>query len=86
MASDKRKRGLDQSARAAVSGLEWALEQLAEKPKQPDEFTAKECHAAQSERSLAGIRSLLDRMRDNGVLSCRKILVNGKHENVYRKA
>jgi hypothetical protein len=69
-----------------ISGLEWALEQLTEKPIQPDEFTAKMLFEGQTNRTIAGCRSLLQRQSESGLLTSRKILINGAYERVYKKA
>ena len=86
MASNKRAGGLDQSTRAALSGLKWALEQTAEKPLQPDEFTGQQFHAAREGNTLRSSQSLLGRMIGDGLLTSRKITLNGKIQNAYKKA
>ena len=92
MASHKGTGKLDKSARSAVSGLEWALASIADadKPIQPDEFTALqvfEAHQASGgTNTIAGIRSILDRERTNGKVTVRKHRVNGTICNIYKRA
>ena len=90
MASDRTKRGMDKSTRDAVSGLQWALENIAPNTIQPDEFTAAmlwEAQPKESRRTYDSIRHFLDRRVQSGELTMRKVLnKNGKYENAYRKA
>ena len=86
MASNKRAGGLDQSTRAALSGLEWALEQTAELPLQPDEFTTDQFRIASNGITDDSARATLKRMIANGQLTARKIKINGARTNAYKKA
>jgi hypothetical protein len=69
----------------ALTGLEWAIAQTVQEPKQADEFTAEE-FALASNLEIGQARNRLDRMTDRGELSKRKILLNGKHKNLFKKA
>ena len=61
-----------------------------EKPVQSDEWTAKMAHAAHREQggnlSADAFRFRFARMVESGELVVRKVLVNGKKENVFRRA
>ena len=87
MASNQRSRGLDKSARAAVSGLEWALATLAEKdqPIGPDEFTIREIMSATG-KTHDSVRSQLNRAKDRGELVTRTGIVGGHNVTIYKRA
>jgi predicted transcriptional regulator len=69
----------------ALTGLEWAIAQTVEPPKQPDEFTAEELAKA-SDGNLNAARSNLARMFEKGLVTKRSVRHAGKRTNLYRKA
>jgi hypothetical protein len=69
----------------ALTGLEWAIAQTIDKPQQEDEFTAEEFSRA-SNLGITQARNRLDRMTGQGQLSKRKILIDGRQTNLFRKA
>jgi|APGre2960657404_1045060.scaffolds.fasta_scaffold07885_2 hypothetical protein len=87
MANHKRGQRLDKSTRAAVSGIDAILAELAEDVIRPDEFTAKmtyEQHVkAGGTRTLASIRAHLLRRSNEGKLKSRSINIDGKITTVY---
>lgn len=80
---------ITKQTKAAISGLEWAVQELAGKPQQPDEFSCNEFHAATLasgyQRSRESCHCQLQRMAKNGQLLSRKSLVKGALANLYRK-
>lgn len=64
-----------------LSSLQWALEQAAEKPRQPDEFTIAEFAAAtgttrgSAQSKLAGMAGMKKRL----------VVISGKVTNLYRR-
>lgn len=73
----------------ALTGLDWALSELSEKPQQKDEFTVNEFMEATSKNSSCktreSVHSRLKRMMQRGEVSCRKITIDGKRTNLYRR-
>jgi predicted Zn-dependent peptidase len=69
----------------ALTGLEWAIAQTIDEPQQEDEFTAEE-FARASNLGITQARNRLDRMTGLGQLSKRKILIDGRQTNLFRKA
>ena len=68
-----------------VSGMDWIVEKLSQQDLEPDEFTARMV----SDKSGAGLNSVsksLQRMRDSGELTCRKLTIKGVVTNVYKVA
>lgn len=86
MASNKGQRGLDKSTRAALSSLEWALEQTAEDELQSDEFTVQQFMDSRASGTYSAAESLLRRMFREGKLTKRKLTINGCIFNAYKKA
>lgn len=89
MASNKNQGRLVQSTRAALSGLDWALEQIAEMPKTADEFTCAEAIAKQASMGIIvtadAMRGKLNRMVESGLLAKRTFAANGHRVTLYRK-
>ena len=69
----------------ALTGLEWAIAQTVQEPKQADEFTAQD-FALASKLIGRQARSLLDGMFNRGELTKRKMIIAGKVVNVFKKA
>ena len=88
MASNERKRTLDQSTRAALSGMDSLLAELAEDGLRPGEFTARQAYESHREkggaRSDRSIREILVAKARNGQMLCRKAVIDGKWTNAYR--
>ena len=76
---------MTKQTKKALTGLEWAIAQTVDKPQQEDEFTAEE-FARASNLGITQSRNRLDRMTGQGQLSKRKILMDGRQTNVFRKA
>jgi len=87
MASNKRTRGLDQSARNTLSALDSILAEMPVKTIRPDEFTIDQYverrNAMGDDRSYHGHRCMIDRLCKANKLKKRKVLVNGKECNAY---
>ena len=81
---------LSKKTAAALSGLDWAINELIEKPQQPDEFTAREffqtAQKADARLTLKTVRNKLSQWVSQGDLVTRKINVSGKRTNLYRRA
>jgi len=75
----------NEKTKKALTGLEWAINQMIEEPKKPDEFTAEEFAIAANIR-IATARNKLDHSFNSGILTKRKILVNGRMLNLFSKA
>jgi hypothetical protein len=69
----------------ALTGLEWAIAQTIQEPKQADEFTAQD-FALASKLPASRVKHLLPSMVNRGELTKRKMLVAGKVVNVFKKA
>lgn len=69
-----------------LTGLAWALAELAEKPQAPDEFTAKEYCASSGAASLDGVRAMLYRLEREQKLTSRLVTINSKRTRLYRRA
>ena len=89
MASDQRTRGLDQSTRATLSALDFALEQTDATKRKADEFTSGEFYHALIARGVkisnSGAMYRLKEMVARGELVKRKIMINGATTNLYSK-
>lgn len=90
MASNKRARGLDQSTRATLSALDYALEQFETKEERKlDEFTSHEYHAALVAKNVAithsGALYRLGELIASGKLKKRKVTLAGAQTNLYSK-
>jgi hypothetical protein len=67
-----------------VSGMDWIVERLSQQALEPDEFTT-EMVTAKTKASRSATRHRLKRMRENGKLTSRKLLMNGVFVNVYKR-
>jgi response regulator of citrate/malate metabolism len=68
-----------------VSGMDWIVDQFSQETIEPDEFTTEMVmKKTNSTRSTA--RHRLRRMYESGELTNRKILLDGKNVNVYKRA
>lgn len=76
---------LDKKTTAALTGLNWALSELIEKPQQPDEFRGDE-FADGAGITMAQAYHRLKRLVHSGKLTSRLITVEGKRMNLYRRA
>lgn len=88
MASNKRRGYLDQSTRNHLKGIEAALAHVISKPRQEDEFTARELFdkaVLQDDKiTMPSILCKLNRMRDAGLCTSRNTKINGRVTNLYR--
>lgn len=65
-------------------GLEWALENLAEQPIQPGEFSAGDFSRKAGTKRTA-TANLLGAAEQRGELKSRIVTLNGRRVRVYRK-
>ena len=72
------------ATKSALTGLEWAIAQTVDKPKQPGEFTCQEYVDATGKTEQAA-SSTLKRMVQSGMLVARKVTIKGTRANLYRK-
>jgi hypothetical protein len=76
---------LDKKTSAALTGLDWALAEIVEKPQQPDEFRCDE-FADGAGLTMTQSYHRLKRLACSGKLTTRMITVEGKRMNLYRRA
>ena len=76
---------LDKKTSAALTGLDWALAEIVEKPQQPDEFRCDE-FANGAGITMTQAHHRLRRMVHSSKLTSRLITFNGKRMNLYRRA
>ena len=69
-----------------ISGLEWAIAQTIEKPRDADEFTCEEFRAGCGVMTVAAAYSKLKRMCQDGSLTSRRVTMGGKTINLYKRA
>ena len=87
-----RGRGLDKPTRSALTGLDWALAESAEKtsPIQPDEWTTRQVFDALRGQpgapSIDSLQKQHKRLVDMGKATSRKVLRDGHYESVFRRA
>ena len=90
MASNQRKRSLDQSTRHTLSALEKALGMTCASPLRDDEFTMhdyiEKYRKVNPQASINGLRSRLYLLVKSGEYKTRKITINGKSCNAYSEA
>ena len=67
-----------------VSGMDWVVDQLSQKTVEPDEFIM-EMIMEKTGGTRSSVRQRLGRMRENGELTSRKVLLNGTYVNVYKR-
>jgi hypothetical protein len=68
-----------------VKGMDWIVQKFDQQKMEPDEFTVKMV----ADKTGAGFNSVsksLQRMRDSGELTCRKLTIKGAVTNVYKRA
>lgn len=68
-----------------LSSLQWALSQTFHEPQAEDEFTAEQ-FAIAGKVALAQAGNRLAWMVSSGKLTKRKVLIDGRRRNVFRKA
>jgi len=71
---------------AALTDLDWAVQQAPKSAREPGEFTATEFFRAGGAPTDAAARSRLRRMRLDGKLTSRQIIEGGKTTTAYRRA
>jgi hypothetical protein len=76
---------LDKKTAAALTGLDWALAEIVEKPQQKDEFRCDE-FADGAGITMTQAYHRLKRLAGTGKLTSRMITVEGKRMNLYRRA
>lgn len=80
---------LSKKTAAALTGIDWVLNELAELPPQDGEFTCNEfCEASQktsAPMSHDQCHRRLQRMARAGQLVSRLVTIDGKRANLYRK-
>ena len=76
---------MTKQTKKALTGLEWAIAQTIDEPQQADEFTAEE-YARVGKFDITQSRNRLERMAGKGQLSKRKVLIDGRWTNLFRKA
>ena len=67
-----------------VSGMDWIVDNLSQSSLEADEFTIKMV-VEKSKKTVASVRSKLQRMFDNGELTRRKVLEDGHYVNAYKR-
>jgi DNA-binding IscR family transcriptional regulator len=75
---------LNDNINSAISSLEWAIARNNHTPRSSDEFTAKE-FSENTNISQRTSLQILDNMVQEKLLSSRKMPVNGKSTNLYKK-
>lgn len=75
---------LNNNVTSAISSLEWAITRSNYNPRSSDEFTAKEFAANTNISTRMGLQ-ILTTMVENGLLSSRKLAVNGRSTNLFKK-
>lgn len=87
MASNQRKRNLDQSTRDSLSALEKVLEMSCASPLRDDEFTTEQYIVKEKQRGIFvsddASRAALKRLVQAETLQIRKIKMHGKQCNAY---
>ena len=68
-----------------VSGMDWIVDNLSQSSLEADEFTIKMV-VEKSKKTVASVRSKLQRMFDDGELTRRKVLEDGHYVNAYKRA
>ena len=68
-----------------VSGMDWIVDNLSQSSLEADEFTIKMV-VEKSKKTVASVRSKLQRMFDNGEITRRKVLEDGHYVNAYKRA
>jgi len=88
MARNKRTELMDQSTRSALSGLEWAIEQSYEPPKQQDEFSVEDFKNKMLEKNptytVDKAKHDLKKLSDQKKLTSRLITLGRTKSRVYK--
>jgi hypothetical protein len=67
-----------------MSGMDWIIEQFQQVEMHPDEFTV-EMVIEKTGKPYHSIRNKIKRMHEKKELTCRKMLIKGRHVNVYKQ-
>ena len=67
-----------------VSGLDWIVDQFKEVTPDPDEFS-EQMVAEKLSQKLSVVHCMMQRKLAKGEITKRKILVNGRHVNYYKR-
>jgi len=68
-----------------VSGMDWIVDQFKEVKPDDDEFST-EMVAEKLSQKISVVHCMMQRKLAKGELTKRKLLVNGRHVNYYRRA
>ena len=68
-----------------VSGMDWIVDQFKEVKPDDDEFST-EMVAEKLSQKLSVVHCMMQRKLAKGEITKRKLLVNGRHVNYYRRA
>jgi hypothetical protein len=68
-----------------VSGMDWIVDQFKEVKPDEDEFST-EMVAEKLGQKISVVHCMMQRKLTKGELTKRKLLVNGRHVNYYRRA
>ena len=68
-----------------VSGMDWIVDQFSQETIEPDEFTT-EMVMKKTNSTRSTVRHRLRSMYESGELTNRKILLDGRNVNVYKRA
>jgi hypothetical protein len=68
-----------------VSGMDWIVDQFQEVKPDEDEFST-EMVAEKLSQKISVVHCMMQRKLAKGEITKRKLLVNGRHVNYYRRA
>jgi len=68
-----------------VSGMDWIVDQFKEVKPDDDEFST-EMVAEKLGQKLSVVHCMMQRKLAKGEITKRKLLINGRHVNYYRRA
>jgi len=68
-----------------VSGMDWIVDQFKEVKPDDDEFST-EMVAEKLNQKLSVVHCMMQRKLAKGEITKRKLLINGRHVNYYRRA
>jgi hypothetical protein len=68
-----------------VSGMDWIVDQFKEDKPDDDEFST-EMVAEKLSQKISVVHCMMQRKLAKGEITKRKLLVNGRHVNYYRRA
>jgi len=75
---------ISKHTKVALSGLDWAIAQTIDAPRQPDEFTRGD-YIEKTGVSKSTASDKLLALIEAGTLTCRKATISGKASNLYRR-